>query len=359
VIILVRENIKEMEINEYAEENKAELDMSLNENPLGPSDKALERVRSISPEQLSRYQHPSEKVKQKVSRFLEVDEERLMLVDGCDGAIEIFAQTFFTEETEVAIPAPSFHRYRVHSRKMDADIRLVPPESGYHPSIDRMKQLNSDFMFLANPQNPSGERFEMGELRELIEDFDGHIVLDEALAHLNQNHTGLVSEKVTVLGSLSKVFGLAGLRAGYIVSDQTEELEKCSSPFKISSVAQEAVSEAVRDKRHLEETRGLIEAELSFLKSGLNQLGLDYSESESMTLIIDLSESEFRGQASELSSRLEDKGVKVVEGSSFAGLDQSSLRISVRDRETNKKFLLLLSEVIGNPIEIKEMKEVN
>lgn len=353
---MVRENIREMDVNEYAEENKADLDMSLNENPLGPSDRVLERVRSISPEQISRYQHPSEKLKQELSGFLEVDESRLMLIDGCDGGIEIFAQTFFTKETEVAIPAPSFHRYRVHSKKMGADIRPVLPESGYHPSIDRLKEIDSDFMFLANPQNPSGERFENDELRELIEGFDGHLVLDEALAHINQDHTDLVSENVTVLGSFSKVFGLAGLRAGYIVSEQTSELKKCSSPFKISSVAQEAVSEALKDEKHLEKTRNLIETELSFLKSGLRQLGLDHSDSKSMTLLIDLSESEFRGRSSELSSRLEDKGVKVVEGNNFSGLGQSTLRISVRDRESNEKFLSLLSDVLDNPIEIKEMK---
>lgn len=335
---MVREVIEEMELNEYAEDTQVAIDMSLNENPLGPSEQVVKAVRNISPGKLSRYQH-SQGSKKKLASFLDLAEKELILTNGCDGALEMVSQTFFDKGVSVAIPLPSFPRYRTHAQKMGAEIKPVCSENRFHPSIGQLKSVDVDYMILANPQNPSGEIFSISQLKDLNNSFEGHLIVDEALAHFSQNHSELVSEGVTVVGSFSKLFGIAGLRAGYIASCHKEDLAKTGSPFKINSVAQIAIEAVIGDNYYVAETREVVEEELERLKEGLEKQGINYSDSQCLTMLLDFRNTVFENKASKLGEKLLDKGVKVVEGKQFEGLDDNYLRISIRNKEANQKFL--------------------
>lgn len=354
---MVREAIDKMETKEYAEDSQAEIDMSLNENPLGASEEVISALRDVSPDQISRYQHPS-KSKEKLADFLQLSEDKLILTDGCDGAIEMVAQTFFEKDAIVAIPVPSFPRYVTHTRKMGAEVERICPETGFHPSIERMKNSDADYLILANPQNPSGEKFDLEELRELSNGFEGHLIIDEAMAHFDQDHSNLVSEDVTVIGSFSKIFGMAGLRAGYLVSEHAENLAKTGSQFKINSMAQIGIGAVLNDQEYVQETRQSVEKELRRLKQGLDRLNIGCSDSECLTMLLDFNDTEFEGKASELADQLLDNRVKVVEGRQFEGLDDNFLRISIRNKEVNQKFLDKISELVETE-KIKDLEVEN
>lgn len=352
---MVRNNVANLDIAEYAGKNEAEVDMSLNENPLGPSPEVMKAIRNISVEEVSRYQHPDEGLLMALGEFLNIDDHKLILTNGCDGAIEMISKTFFGQECSVAIPVPSFHRYRTHARLSNAEIQLIYPDDGLRPSTSKLKDLEADYLILGNPHNPSGERFEINQLRELNNSINAHIIVDEALAHFNQSHSELVSEGITVIGSFSKLFGIAGLRAGYIASNQKESIAKTGSPFKINSVAQSAIRAVLKDEEYLQNSRRTVEKELDRLKTGLDDIGVEYSDSESLTMLLDFENTSFEGKASSVAKALLKNGVNVVEGRNFEGLNDNFLRISVRGQETNQHFLEQLENIIkSDKIKVQE-----
>ncbi|MCJ7478919.1 MAG: aminotransferase class I/II-fold pyridoxal phosphate-dependent enzyme [Candidatus Nanohaloarchaeota archaeon QJJ-7] len=345
---MVRREIEELETDEYAEKGKAELDMSLNVNPLGPPETSVQAVRNLPEEKICHYQHPGDDLRGSVADLIDIPQDALILTNGCDGALEKLALTYFDKNIDVAIPVPSFHRYETHARKMGSSITFIESEgSDFHPSIEEMADCGSDYLVLANPQNPSGERFSNKEIETLVQEFNGTIILDEALEHPYRTHAPLtMDEDIIVVGSFSKILGLAGLRAGYIAGGDKKQIRKSGSPFQINAAAQEAVRAAVESEDYLERTDKTVSDELSYIKGRLERIGISYSESESLPLLISLKDTRFEKKSSDLVSLMKKEGVKIVDGGHFRGLEKDHIRISVRDRSKNKAFITSLEKVL-------------
>lgn len=343
---MVRDIVRAMEVDEYAEAGDARVDMSLNVNPLGPPPAAVEAVNALDPSDLAHYRHPDDGLRAKVADRLGTAPDRVMLTAGCDDALQTAALALIDQDAEVAIPAPSFPRYAVHARKMGADARFVHGDL-LHPSPRELETVDGDVLVLANPQNPTGERFSRAEVEDVVDAFPGTVVLDEALAHPDETHADLVDAGAVVVGSFSKVFGLAGLRAGYLLADDLAPFRKCGSPFQVSAAAQAAVRAAVDADDHLARTRAVLERERAFLKTELAARGYGTTDSASGTMLVGLDGTRYEGRSSAFVDDLAAHGVKVVDGGHFRGVGASHVRISVRDRGTDEAFISVLDELEG------------
>src|SRR3989338_4344212 len=111
-----RKEVESLPSAEYAptKQIKVMANLSLNVNPRGMSLMALERLRNIEPHYISDYYPANEELVKIIAQTMNVSVENVLLTDGCDGAIQLFALTFISEGDKILIPTPTFHRYEFH-----------------------------------------------------------------------------------------------------------------------------------------------------------------------------------------------------------------------------------------------------
>lgn len=330
------------DIIDYAPEKRHDYraDFSLNENPLGCSTQVLDSLRDIETDKLTRYQPIKTDLVEKIAEFENVGKDQIVISAGSDKCLQSVGMALFSEGDTVGFPSPSFPRYEFYGKLMGAKSKGLsyPVFEGRDSQqiLSRAEEL--DFLIIDNPGNPTGHRFSEEELIEIRDEFDSHLILDCALSGDSIN-SELLNEQVFVVKSFSKYFGLPGLRLGYIVSDKqnASKLKSVISPFEITSFAQEAAIAALDDIDHIEKSRKYIKKQRNELKTGLEELNIAYTDSESTNMVIELSE--------EKQDLLKEKGINFTPGKKFKGLPEDTIRIGIRKKEENELLLKILNQI--------------
>ncbi|MEM1625085.1 MAG: aminotransferase class I/II-fold pyridoxal phosphate-dependent enzyme, partial [Candidatus Nezhaarchaeales archaeon] len=155
-------------------------------------------------------------------------------------------------------------------------------------------------------------------------------------------------ENLFVLRSLTKAFGLAGLRIGYGVAckDMIDMLSKAKLPWNVNTLAQVAAISALEDHEHLTNTRRFISEERKFLLSELEKIsGLKVFPSDANFILMDVRS--FKLTAMQLKEKMLLQGILIRDCSSFRGLDEYYVRVSIRRREENEKLLKCLKKSLS------------
>ncbi|MFH1269522.1 MAG: histidinol-phosphate transaminase [Candidatus Omnitrophota bacterium] len=357
---LVRKNI--LNITPYVpgkpiEETKRQLGLkeviklASNENPLGPSPKAVEAIKK-SLSKANRY--PDSQgyyLKKKLARYLGVGPSNLVLGNGSDELIDIIIKTFAEDDENIITADTTFLEYEIISRVNGRRIVTVPLRyfkydlEAIKNKIDRKTKL----IFISNPNNPTGTyvtKYEFedfmhglptGVLVVLDEAYDTFIDVDDFPAGLNY----IKNKNVIVLKTFSKAYGLAGLRIGYAVGDAelVSYMEKVRQPFNVNSLAQAAAAAALDDKKFLRKTRAAILAGKNYLYDALNQLGLAYVPSVANFILIDT------GRDGVGFSRIMLKYGLIVRDMAQYGL-KNFIRVTVGTRKENERFVRVLRKVL-------------
>ncbi|HKR57405.1 MAG TPA: histidinol-phosphate transaminase, partial [Candidatus Nitrosopolaris sp.] len=202
------------------------IDFSSNVNPLGVSKKVIESIRRDLASLTSSYPDPEcKELKQALSNYLNVASDNISVGNGATDIIHNFARLF--AKKKVVIPSPSFCEYELASRRVGAEVLLVPLRNSNLDADEIIEKADdSDALFLCNPNNPTGLLYKKS-LKNIIEKINGttKILVDECFVELvnhPERHTMIRNinefDNVIILRSLTKSFGLAGLRLGYSVS---------------------------------------------------------------------------------------------------------------------------------------------
>jgi len=275
--------------------------MATNENPLGPSPKAIKAMEDAI-RHVNRYPDgPCLSLKRKVSRRLGVTEDMVTFGNGADSCIRMVAGTFINEGDEVVMADPTFPVYTIFTRVMGGKEVFVPLK-GYAHDLKSMKEkvrARTKLVFICNPNNPTGSIVRKAELDGFMRDLPPHVivVLDEAyfefvsdphypngLEYLKGGHN------VIVMRTFSKLYGLAGLRIGYMVAagEVIAALERVREPFAVSAVAEAAALAALDDREFFDRVIENNEKSKSLLYRELDRLGLAYVPSHTNFLFVDL-----------------------------------------------------------------------
>src|SRR5919198_713757 len=258
------------------------VDCSSNINPLGTPKKAIaaiqKNVKSLAP----MYPDPEcRELKKSLWRYLHVNPEWISIGNGAIEIIYWFAQAF--AKGRVVIPAPTFCEYELASRKAGAEVTLVPLRNfKIHADEIIEKAKRAGAVFLCNPNNPTG-MLATKEIRKVIESIDSSakILLDECFIELvddpdGNSMIGMIEEfdNLVILRSLTKSFGLAGLRVGYSVCNPAlaEKLSANKIPWNVNSLAQAAGVAALADRTHLVKARAIVKNERKFLYDNIARL---------------------------------------------------------------------------------------
>jgi len=261
--------------------------LASNENPLGPSPKAVAAMSAVTGD-VHRYPDGANfALRARLAEWLDVAEDQLVFGCGADELLELLVKTFLAPGDEAVYAWPSFAMYPIVVSGMGGVGVPVPLDDGYvHdlPAMGRAVTEKTKLVFLCNPNNPTGTSFGAAELEAFVAALPDGVVLviDEAYCEFAQRADFPDSVAITrqrpgtiVLRTFSKIYGLAGMRVGYGVAD-TElagYLQRARHPFNVSRLAEVAALAAVDDPEHAERTRDNNTAGIDFLTRELRVLG--------------------------------------------------------------------------------------
>ena len=330
--------------------------LASNENPLGPSPKALEAIRKcldkvhLYPDGQGYY------LRRRLAECHGLDMSQIVLGAGSTDLIELVGKTFLTAGDEGITSESAFYVYRLAIEEMGAGLVLTPLRDMTFDlgAIARAVTQRTKVIYLGNPNNPTGTMFTAAELDRLLDVLPPRVlvVLDEAYCDYVQrpdySHSldyVRAGRNVLALRTFSKVHGLAGLRIGYGCGhpELIEVLNRIRSPFNANGVAQAAALAALDDRQHVARSIESNLREMKFVTEELALLGARYTPSVGNFVLIDTGR-----DCEEDFVRLLHEGV-IVRPMKLYGFP-TSVRVTIGRRPDNERFLEALRRVMSAPL---------
>ena len=335
--------------------------LASNENPLGPSKRALAAALAALPA-INFYPDGSGyKLSAALAKNHGVDESCITLGNGSNDVLELISRVFLAPECSAVFSEYAFAVYSLITQAVGAEARVAKALSADHPvmpyghDLDSFsKQINAStrVIFIANPNNPTGTWLAKDQLEDFIVSISSDIVvvLDEAYYEYMPDELKPDTDSwlkkysnLIVTRTFSKIYGLAGLRIGYAIShpDIADLLNRVRQPFNVNMIAQHAALEALNDIEHINQSVSLNNAGLQQLISGLKLLELNCIPSIGNFLTVDMGR-----EANTIYNKLLAEGIIVRPLSNYSLPDH--LRITVGTEEQNKRFLNALEKCIDD-----------
>ena len=333
--------------------------LASNENPLGPSPRALIAVREAL-SGLARYPDGNGfELKTALSVKLGLSTAMLTLGNGSNDVLELAARAFLTPAHEAVFSEHAFAVYPIVTQAIGATARVAkanPPDHpmphGHNPSaILELINDRTRIVFIANPNNPTGTWLKTMELEALLAAIPESVivVVDEAYVEYveaeadcpNALHWLSRFPNLIVTRTFSKAYGLAGLRVGYAVSHPqvADLLNRVRQPFNVNSLALVAATAALDDVSHLERSKTLNRAGMRQLQDACRQWGLNWLPSAGNFLCVDVGR-----PGREVFLDLLKRGVIARPVDNY-GLPQH-LRISIGSEAENARLIEALGAVL-------------
>jgi histidinol-phosphate aminotransferase len=326
--------------------------LASNENPLGPSPKALKAIQETL-SNLHRYPDGSAYyLRTKLSDIFQVPFDRIIIGNGSNELIELLIRTFLSEGDGAVQIFPTFLMYE--KIVTGAGGRMVSvPLNGWKPDPDRIIEAVTEdvtVVFINNPNNPTGTALNRDELTYLLSHIpeDVIIVLDEAYIEFVTDPsiadgTQLmdIHPRLCVLRTFSKLYGLAGLRIGYGFGAPglIDFMHRVRQPFNANALAQVAALAALDDNEFRERTLRVVADGLAFLHESLDRLGLDYVPTQTNFFLIRIP-----GGGKPLYESMLKEGVIIRAMDSYGLKDY--IRISIGTESENQRFIDTLKKFI-------------
>ena len=340
------------------EEVKRELGLSSviqlasNENPLGPSPRALEAF-LLTATGVAHYPEGSAPtLRRNVSLVQDMPENTLVFGNGSDEVLHLLALSFLEPGDEVVQGDPSFAMYEIYAAQCNAAVVKVPLKNFTH-DLDALADAvtpKTRMVFIANPSNPTGTLVRQTEVKRFLDRVPEHVIVvfDEAYTEYvtdaeKPDLRPFVREgrNIMISHTFSKAYGLAGLRVGYGMTrpEIAEVLNRVRSPFNVNLPAQAAAAAALSDTEHVERTVALNADSLRLFYSEFEQMGLAYVPSQGNFVLVDVGR-----DSREVFEQMQQRGV-IIRAAYGMGLPHH-IRVSTGTMPQNQRFLAALKEVL-------------
>ena len=328
--------------------------LASNENPLGPSPRALQAIREAA-SRVNRYpDSQGQELRQALSERLGFPPGQIVLGNGSTEVVETLAKAFLSRGRGAVVAGQSFIMYAIAVRAMGAPLKVVPLNDFRHDLEAMAAACNETtaLVYIGNPNNPTGTHVGRAEVDAYFRRVPDHVltVIDEAYRDyveapdypdcLERVREG---RNVAVLRTFSKIHGLAGMRIGYAVTVKkvAQALDAVRSPFNTSSLAQVAARAALEDGEHVDRSRRENSREVAFLAAELTRRRVKFIPPVANFFLI------FTAQkGEELYESLLRLGV-IVRPMQPYGFSHA-VRVSVGTRAENERFLEALDQVTAS-----------
>lgn len=254
--------------------------LNTNENPYPPSPKVAEAITRAAQAGLQRYPDSAATAfRLRAAEVLGVEPDWILCGNGSDDILTIATRTFVGEGDLIRYPTPSYVLYRTLAEIQGAAQDVVPYEPDWSLGFEFVQPLDRlRLAFLANPNSPSGTILEPGEVAAVADALPCPLLVDEAYVDFADSHClDLVrtNERVMVSRTLSKSYGLAGLRFGFVVAQPAliEQMQKVKDSYNCDALSIAGATAAIDDQQWLEENTSKIRSTRARLAAGLAELG--------------------------------------------------------------------------------------
>jgi histidinol-phosphate aminotransferase len=325
--------------------------LSANENPLGPSPKAVAAFQSATALEL----YPdgsSTKLREAIAATYGLDPARIVCGTGSDELLMLTAAAFAGPGDEVLFSQHGFLVYRIATLAAGAT-PVVAPEKDYRSDVDALLAAVTDktrVVFLANPNNPTGTYIPFDEVKRLQRGLPPHVLLalDAAYAEYvrrNDYEAGIelvaTSPNVVMLRTFSKIHGLAALRVGWLYgsAEVVDAINRIRGAFNVSAPGLAAAVAAIEDTGHVERAIAHNEEWLPWLAQELTALGLTVTPSVTNFLLVHFPDAPGR-TAKEADAFLAQRGLILRRVDSY-GLP-GALRVTIGTEEANRLLVAAL-----------------
>jgi histidinol-phosphate aminotransferase len=326
--------------------------LASNENPLGPSPKAMEAAKRALTEAHRYPDGGTHLLREQLASRTGVSMDEIFVGLGSSEIIDLAARVCLRDGLQGLTSHGSYAPFSVAIRASGAELVLVA-QRDFAFDLDAIAKAitpKTGVIYLANPNNPTGTVFSTAELEGFLARVpDGVlVVLDEAYIHyapsLNRRQSEEIYRKrrnLLILRTFSKVYGLAGMRIGFAIGrpELLAAMNKLKTPFNTSGVAQAAALAAIDDRQHVERCITTNAFERARLSDRLASLGVQPVPSSTNFVFMDVGP-----EAKDICDELLRTGV-IVRPLGWMGLPEG-IRISVGTAEENDKCLAAMAQIL-------------
>lgn len=336
------------------------IDFSANINPLGPSQKIYEAITS-NIDAIVNYPDPDcTELKDVLADYLGIDRDLILMGNGAAELIYLLVRV--TGCKKALIPVPTFCEYGLSVLSQGGEIIEVEMEEkeGFRLPVEKIIKLipMADLLFICSPNNPTGRLVEREAIEKIIEVSASHgvlVVVDEAFMDFVQKRMLYTmmpavgkSANLAVLYSLTKFFGIPGLRLGAIAAPKglIKRMDASKDPWNVNVLAQVAGVAGLNDLAHIERTNMMLNREKLFVFEELQNIpGLCPLPGAANFILLNVAGSGFK--SNELTELLGRRGILVRDCHGFSGLAGRYIRIAVKKRPENENLLSAIKDIMG------------
>jgi threonine-phosphate decarboxylase len=336
------------------------IDFSANINPLGPAEDIFAALTN-NINTIVNYPDPDcTELKVVLAGYLGIDPDLLLMGNGA--AELIYQLVRVTGRKKALILVPTFSEYALSVLSQGGEVVEVEleEEKGFSLPVEKIVRLipEVDLLFICSPNNPTGRLVDKEIIEHILDvsaSFDVMVLVDEAFMDFVPQRTlySMMSSagkinNLAVLYSLTKFFGIPGLRLGALAAPKEliKRMDASKDPWNVNVMAQIAGVAGLKDLNHMERTKMLVNKEKIFLFKGLQNIpGIQPLPGAANFILFKVSQSGLKSD--ELTDLLGQRGILVRDCHGFRGLAGRYIRVAVKRRNENEILLAAIKDILG------------
>ena len=331
------------------------VDLFIGENPYPPSPHVLRAIAAAG-EKINKYPDSmGDAVKEKLADYSKAKKEQILMGNGSDDLIELMVKVFVKQREKVIIPIPGYFSYW-RSTKIRGGVPIfVNRKKDFSLDIEKLVEAGSSpdakLVFIGSPNNPTGNVVSQEEITEILNQMKCMVVVDECYFEFSDTtvidwvHT---HENLIILRSLSKSFGLAGLRFGYAIAHPQliHNCHKAIQMYPVNRLAQAAVIAALEDLAYIKKNIEKICQERQALSEKIGALGFTVYPSQSNCLLVRTESLGITGN--DIVEALKSNNIFVQDFGLKPGLDAYYFKTAIGTSEENEMLLKHLKKIVSS-----------
>ena len=290
-----------------------------------------------------------ERLINQLSKFLKVDSSMIGVGNGSDQILDLILSNFASKQTRVLTSNPTFGFFEERCKLYSIPVTAIPFSNNMTLDIKEfLKVSNSDILYLDSPNNPTGFQFQKNDLQKLVKSFDGLIIIDEAYGEFGDfSLSNMVKsqENLVVVQTLSKSFGLAGLRLGYFIANKKFAdafNHVLQYPYPVSTITIESAILALEQSAQMKNAVQIIKEERKRITENLRKYdAFEVFDSKANFVLFDA-----HGSHKRVYDALAEQGISIRKLGKI-GKHEGCLRVTIGTKEMNSKFLLAIRDLLG------------
>jgi histidinol-phosphate aminotransferase len=317
VILPHIEQMEAYSLGERPPAGKRIIKLNQNESPYPASPRTLEALRTMSELELRQYPDAScQELRGKLAALHQVHEEQVFIGNGSSEIISLLLKAFVGPEGRVALPDPTFSLYHHAAASLLANAIPVPLKEDWSVDIDGLLQADAQAIIVVNPNAPTGKLLPLADIQRLLQQHTGLLVVDEAYMEFAEPASSAIpltleSDRVLVIRTFSKAYGLSGVRVGYCIGDAAliGALEKAKDIYNVDAIGRRLAMAAAEDQEHMKRNADSIKRTREAFSKELKKRGFRVVPSQANFVLCAPPEGVGQLRASDWHKKLQDNNI--------------------------------------------------